>query len=134
MYKTSTYHQVSLRCQFYKERCTEVCHDWHQCCDGCNDLYQCCVLYNISKIINHGTCLNDESTEEPYDIQCKKFPWFVMKQTGNICFQAYFFLFDHNTFFCIKGIRSHQRSSLRYGIQVLHFRFQIYLPVSGQMH
>ena len=111
MYKASSNHQISLRCQFYKERCTKICNDRYQSCDRCHDLNQHSVLYNIRKVINNRTCLNYIATEEPYDIQCKQFPRFIVKQAGNVCFQTDFFLFDHNTFFCVKEAEKENKAS-----------------------
>ena len=111
MYKTSSNHQIFLRCQFYEEWCTEIRYNRDKCCNRRNNLYQCCILYNICKVINNRTCLNYIATEEPYDIQCKKFPRFIVKQAGNVCFQADFFLFDHNTFFCIKEAEKENKAS-----------------------
>ena len=102
MYKASSNHQISLGCEFNKEWCTQICNDRYQCCDSRHDLHQCCILYNICKVIDNCTGLNYEPAEEPYNVQCKKFPRFVVEQAGNVCFQAYFFLLNSYTFFCIK--------------------------------
>ena len=112
MYKTSSNHQISLGGEFNKEGCTQICNDRYQCRDSCHNLHQCCILYNICKVIDNCTGLNYKTSEEPYNIQCKKFPRFVVEQAGNICFQAYFSCFIVTRSFVLKKQKKNTRQPI----------------------